>query len=217
MQAAQTFLSVHHSPSSFLQAARPHLLQHQRKFNVILPHAQKLCNLERAGHTVPANQLWIIGWSHSASSRTPTLEYVLSCTEHDLGTYPIFIVLSRDLPSLKDAWIEDQMCRLADKLASLVPRERVFSIFGQEKPTLALCRHWSNVTGARVVSQPYYEASSSYCTSTTLVKKDARLPPGHEMRLARQGDVRDVAQLCQEFAADSVRTRLRHERRVRDV
>jgi len=95
------------------------------------------------------------------------------------------------------------MDSLALKLSNLVDPTRVFSIFGQEKPTQALCHHWSRHTGANIVSQPYYEASSSYCTKNTFVKKEIILAPGHEMRLAKQSDVYSVAQLCREFADDS--------------
>lgn len=205
MQSAQHFFTNHSTPSSFLQAALPHLLCQQRKFNVILPHAQKLQAQERLGHQIAPNQFWIIGWSiPSPSNPTPTLEFVLSCTEHHLGTYPLFLVLSRDIPSLSDAWIDAQMDSLALKLSNLVDPTRVFSIFGQEKPTQALCHHWSRHTGANILSQPYYEASSSYCTKNTFVKKEIVLGPGHEMRLAKQSDAHSVAQLCREFADDSV-------------
>jgi len=206
----QTFFTVHASPSSFLQAALPHLLRNQRKFNVILPHAQKLLAHERSSRPLAPGQFWIIGWSQPPPSPltpttnpSPALDLVLSCTEHHLGTYPLFLVLSSDIPTLSDAWIDSQMNKLARKLREIVSTARVFSIFGQEKPTLALCRHWSTITGARIVLEPYYEASSSYCTQKTFVKKDSRLPQGHEMRLARQSDLHSIAQLCQEFAADS--------------
>lgn len=208
MQPVQTFFTVHNSPSSFLQAAHPHLLRHQRKFNVILPHAQKLHAQERSGPALAPGQFWILGWSMApAPSGTQTLEFVLSCTEHHLGTYPLFLVFTRDIPSLSDDWIDSQMKELARQLSNLVAPTRVFSIFGQEKPTLALCRHWSNTSGARIVLEPYYEASSSYCTQKTFVKKQEHLPQGHEMRLSRPSDLAAVAQLCQEFAADSVSKR----------
>lgn len=202
--AQQTFFTVHTSPSSFLQVAVPTVLRNQRRFNVVLPHAQKLLAQERSHRPLAPDQFWIIGWSKPTPLTASVLEFVLSCTENHLGTYPLFLVFSRDIPTLSDAWIDSQMNQLALKLSDLVPTTRVFSIFGQEKPTLALCRHWSAITGARIVLEPYYEASSSYCTQKTLVKKDLRLSQGHEMRLARQSDLHSIAQLCQEFALDSV-------------
>jgi hypothetical protein len=202
--AQQMFFTVHTSPSSFLQAALPTLLRNQRRFNVILPHAQKLLAQERSHRPLAPGQFWIIGWSQPSPLTAPVLELVLSCTEHHLGTYPLFLILSSDIPSLSDAWIDSQMNKLALKLCNLVPTTRVFSIFGQEKPALALCRHWSTITGSRILLEPYYEASSSYCTQKTFVKKDLRLSHGHEMRLARQSDLHSIAQLCQEFALDSV-------------
>lgn len=206
---SQTFFNVHYSPSQFLEIARPSLLAQERKANVILPHAEKLQAQERLGKPLAPGQFWITAWSYSSSSSTrrssPTLEFVLSCTEHHLGTYPLFIVFLRDIFTLSDDWIENNMFQLANQLSSQVDPTRVFSIFGQEKATLALSRHWSAITGAPIVPEPYYEASSSYCTSQTLIKCHGNLPIGHEMRGAHAGDVESIARLCQEFAADSVR------------
>lgn len=204
------FFTVHTSPSAFLQATKSSLQQYQRKLNVILPHAEKLAAQERSGQPIKEGQFWITGWSYSSqpqpqsqSNRAPTLEIVLSCTEHHLGTYPIFFVILRDLPTISDASLNQQMRELARQLAAQTDPTRVFSIFGQERSTVVLCRHWSDLTGARLVTEPYYAASSSYCTRATLVKRDHGMPAGHEMRLARQADVQAIATLCQEFAEDS--------------
>lgn len=212
---ASTFFTTHHTPSAFLQATRPHLLQHQRKLNVILPHAEKLAAHQRAGHSLAPGQFWISAWSPpTATNPLPTLDFVLSCTEHHLGTYPLFLVFLRPLPSVSPTQLSIQMNQLAQHLTRTVPPTRVFSLFGQEAPIRALAAHWTSLTGVKQVLEPYYEASSSYCTKQTLVKgKDGPLPIGHEMRVARPEDVTSIAQLCQEFAADSVRL-IRYQCRI---
>jgi hypothetical protein len=210
------FFTAHPSPSAFLEATRSSLRQHQRKLNVILPHAEKLAAQERSGQPFKEGQFWITGWSYSPSqSQSPSLDIVLSCTEHNLGTYPIFLVVLRDLPSIPDTSLDPQMRELARFLASKTDLSRVFSIYGQERPTLFLSRYWSDLTGARLISEPYYAASSSYCTRATLMKRDHSVPSGHEMRLARQTDLEAVARLCQEFADDSVRIQFGREPRPR--
>ncbi|KAG8801446.1 hypothetical protein FRB91_008124 [Serendipita sp. 411] len=217
-----TLFTVYSSPSLFLRATGSQLDIHQRKLNVILPHALKLAEQERkhGAHSLAPNQFWICAWSpptsSSSSSSTaattanaPRLEYILSCTEHHLGTYPLFLVHLRPIPSISPKSLSHEMARLASYLSTLLPSTRVFSIYGQELPTRLLCEHWSYVSGHRIVDGPaYYEASSSYVTRETLLaanggKKMASLPVGHEMRLARKEDMQSVAQLCMEFAADS--------------
>jgi len=202
------FFAVHHSPAAFLQATRPYLSAHQRKLNVILPHAEKLEAYQKAGHRLAPGQFWITAWSppSSTTSNKPGLEFIISCTEHHLGTYPLFLVFLRPLPSLPPSTLDLQMTLLAEQLTMLLEPSRVFSIYGQEAPVRALATRWSALTGAKQVLEPYYEASSSYCTKETLVVKTkaSMLPAGHEMRMARAEDVHAVAQLCQEFAADSV-------------
>jgi len=207
------FFTTHTSASAFLQATRSHLPAHQRKLNVILPHAEKLAAHQRAGgssssHT-SGQQFWITAWSPpSGSNPIPSLEFILSCTEHHLGTYPLFLVYLRPLSTIQPAQLTSQMSLLAHHLANIVPPTRVFSFFGQEAPIRALSAHWTSTTGFKQVLDPYYEASSSYCTKQTLVKRSidsSLLPPGHEMRVARAEDTHAIAQLCQEFAEDSVR------------
>lgn len=180
-------------------------MPHQRKLNVILPHAEKLALQERSGKPLAPQQFWIVAWSESRQVRGRSqIDYILSCTEHHLGTYPLFLVFLHDIPSFSKQAIDSEMNILAQYLSNTVDPRRVFSIFGQEAPVQALSKWWSEYTGHSIVPEPYYEASSSYCTRSTIVnKKEDSLPQGHEMRLAGQSDLPAVSQLCQEFAAES--------------
>ncbi|CCA68023.1 hypothetical protein PIIN_01890 [Serendipita indica DSM 11827] len=196
-------LRVHHSPLAFLDATRGHVEHQQRKLNVILPLALKLAKLP-ASHIKPG-QFWLTAWSTSSSSR-PALEFILSCTEHHMGTYPLFLVYLRPYAASKlpTATLSAHMHLLAQHLTNLLPPTRVFSIFGQKRPTELLCAHWERLVSMKRVQEPYYSASSSYCTRQTLSNRGrSPLPAGHQMRLATMHDAQAVARLCAEFAEDS--------------
>jgi hypothetical protein len=121
-----------------------------------------------------------------------------------MGTYPLFLFSTHEIVMLPEEWLDRCMYELAQKLTTLVEPARVFSIFGQERAIQMLCHHWSALTGFRPVPQPYYEASSSYCTPETFVPGRSTPDAGHVMRKAVSSDLEEVARLCQEFAEDSV-------------
>ena len=207
----QNALFVHTSPTDFLAATQTSLLAHERRANIILPHAEKLKAQEQSGTLAPG-QFWITAWSTSppnslstpSAHRGPHLDFVLACTEGHMGTYPLFLFSTHDIVSPPEQWLDQYMHQLAQKLMTLVDPARVFSIFGQERAVQMLCSHWSTMTGFHPVSQPYYEASSTYCTPETFVPSRSTPEPGHVMRKAVPSDLDQVARLCQEFAEDSV-------------
>ncbi|CAG8769865.1 4387_t:CDS:2, partial [Acaulospora colombiana] len=146
--------------------------------------AQAQCHLATRRKASPPRTL-------RQASRTPTI------LDRRLVRVP------SNIPSLSKQTIDSEMNTLAQYLSNTVDPRRVFSVFGQEAPVQALSKYWSEYTGHSIVPEPYYEASSSYCTRNTIVSKPESLPSGHEMRLAGQSDLPAVSQLCQEFAAES--------------
>ena len=126
-----------------------------------------------------------------------------------MGTYPLFLFSTHEIVTLPEQWLDQYMHQLAQKLMTLVDPARVFSIFGQERAVQMLCRHWSSLTGFRPVPQPYYEASSTYCTPETFIATRPAPEAGHVMRKAVPPDLDEVARLCQEFGEDSVRNYFR--------
>jgi hypothetical protein len=207
----QNAFFVHTSPTDFLATTQASLLAHERRANIILPHAEKLKTQEQSGTLAPG-QFWVTAWSASnptpasttSAHRGPHLDFVLACTEGHMGTYPLFLFSTHEIVTLPEQWLDQYMHQLAQKLMTHVDPARVFSIFGQERAVQMLCRHWSNLTGFRPVSQPYYEASSTYCTPETFISTRPALEAGHVMRKAVPPDLDEVARLCQEFGEDSV-------------
>ena len=207
----QNAFFVHTSPTDFLATTRAWLLANERRANIILPHAEKLKEQEQEG-TLASGQFWVTAWSASPpkplstppAHRGPHLDFVLACTEGHMGTYPLFLFSTHDIVTLPEQWLDQYMHQLAQKLMTLVDPARVFSIFGQERAVQMLCSHWSNLTGFRPGSQPYYEASSTYCTPETFASSRSTPEAGHVMRKAVPSDLDQVARLCQEFAEDSV-------------
>ena len=207
----QNAFFVHTSPTDFLATTQAWLLAHERRANIILPHAEKLKIQEQSGTLAPG-QFWVTAWSTSPPTPTsstparrgPHLDFVLACTEGHMGTYPLFLFSTHEIVTLPEQWLDQYMHQLAQKLMTLVDPARVFSIFGQERAVQMLCRHWSNLTGFRPVSQPYYEASSTYCTPETFISTRPTPEAGHVMRRAVPSDLDQVARLCWEFAEDSV-------------
>jgi len=218
----QNAFYVHTSPTDFLATTQAWLLAHERRANIIFPHAEKLREQEQSG-TLSPGHFWVTAWSASPPTpasttparRGPHLDFVLACTEGHMGTYPLFLFSTHEIVTLPEQWLDQCMHQLAQKLMTLVDPARVFSIFGQERAVQMLCRHWSNLTGFRPVSQPYYEASSTYCTPETFVPTRPALEAGHVMRKAVQSDVDQVAGLCQEFAEDSVSSYFRFSLNIR--
>jgi hypothetical protein len=209
-QQQQNAFFVHTSPTDFLATTRAWLFAHERRANIILPHAEKLKVQEQSGSLAPG-QFWITAWSASPPAppsttppRGPHLDFVLACTEGHMGTYPLFLFSTHEIVTLPEQWLDQCMRQLAQRLMTLVDPARVFSIFGQERAVQMLCRHWSDLTGFHPASQPYYEASSTYCSPETFVSTPKA---GHVMRKAVLSDLDQVARLCQEFAEDSVSRR----------
>jgi len=208
----QTAFFVHTSPTDFLATTQTWLHAHERRANIILAHAEKLRAQEQSGTLAPG-QFWITAWSASpavpsstttSASRRSHLDFVLACTEGHMGTYPLFLFSTHEIVTLPEQWLDQCMHQLAQKLVTLVDPARVFSFFGQERAVQMFCGHWSNLTGFRPVSQPYYEASSTYCTPETFASSRPEPEAGHVMRKAVPSDLDQVARLCQEFADDSV-------------
>ncbi|KAF8753955.1 Acetyltransferase (GNAT) domain [Rhizoctonia solani] len=74
----------------------------------------------------------------------------------------------------------------------------------RSKPVVnAFTNVWTQVTGKIPEPEAFYAAKFSYCTRKHL-QPTPQLPSGHELRLATLADLDQCAQLCKEFADDSV-------------
>ena len=136
----------------------------------------------------------------------PVLDLVLSCLSWTLGNYPVFLWTPRRPGTIQSDWLSVRIVQLTDYLRICVPPERVYSVFGMTQLVKTFARHWSRLTGFVVNSEPFYAAHFSYCDTSIFQASDARLPRGHELRKAKPRDMEAVAQLCKEFADDTVRS-----------
>ena len=198
----ETFHSPNDIPDSIWNAWR----DNPCNANVMLPHAEQ--SRSRTRREARSSELWISCSSNPPSSPT-SVDFVLSCTSNHLGHYPIFIFTT--LPSEKHT-SEDVIVRLtsmATTLFDLVPKERVFSIFAPESITRIFSSIWTDITGVgleRAEDPEYYAAKISYCTKSSFRPRSKSLLPGmqYELRQARNEDTLAVAQLCYNFAIESV-------------
>jgi ribosomal protein S18 acetylase RimI-like enzyme len=193
---------IHYSARDLIQHAGPHLEARARESNIIYPHALDLKSKEENGEAVLPNQLWITCWTRNP--RGHSLDFVLSCTSHLLGDYPIFIYCNHLASSLTDAFVRPRVQALALALSGQVPPTRVFSIFSLKSVTDAFVDEWTALTGvAPILDDPYYLATSSFCSRESFKGARQPLELGHVMRRATMDDLEECATLCREFADTS--------------
>lgn len=172
--------------------------------NIMYPHAEKSEERERMGEFTSG--LWIT-CTTSQTFATPTLDFVLSCTEGPMGSYPIFIFTTIPKSEQSSDYSFRRIRYLAQRLARIVPPERVFSVFAPDQVTRTFASIWTEETGVRIDSDPiYYAAKISYCTKRSLRHKGYTLLSGvdYDLRLARDEDLAACAELCRGFAEESV-------------
>ena len=194
---------IHNSARDLIQHTGPLLEARPRESNIIYPHALDLKSKEEKGEVVPPNQLWITCWTKN-SRGGHSLDFVLACTSHLLGEYPIFIYCNHPASSLTDAFVRPRIQALARALAGQVHPTRVFSVFSLKSITDAFVPEWTALTGvAPILDEPYYFAISSFCTHETFKGARQAPEPGHIMRRATMDDLQECATLCREFADTS--------------
>ncbi|KAI0348295.1 hypothetical protein BDW22DRAFT_72055 [Trametopsis cervina] len=223
-----TVIMQHDSASDFLAVSYPTLRRHEASSNIVFAHALKRVTTEaalagfqftsdadvEAGlSTADASSFtphptsgafWLTLWSSSSSHARPQLDMIVSCVDWTLGNYPIFLWTPRRQDELTSSWLNMRISQLVDHLRACVPSERVFSVFGMTPLVKSFSRRWSQLTGHMVEPEPFYAAYFSFCTAKTFKPSNLPLPAGHRLRRAGIADLDQVAQLCKEFADDSV-------------
>jgi len=183
---------------------------HAAAANTILPHALKVLQAEEQSQPA-GSQLWLVYFS-------PHIEFIISCTEGPLGTYPIFIFTPIPFNKLAGTDLDPPMSSLCRALLAAVGRQRVFSVFAVRPVTEAFVRQWSLLANITPVVQPYYDAIFTFCTKKSLMHSKRIAASQHEIhksarssrditaeyRLASAKDIDQVAALCKDFAATSV-------------
>ena len=191
--------------------------QHERNANIMYPHA--IADLT-APNDASRPQLWLTCSSYHSSTSPFTLDFVLSCTEGPLGSYPIFIFTTAPFDTLLDTmYVYPRIKALVDALLQNIPSERVFSVFAQEPVTRVFTSLWEANTRISSYKTPYYAANLTYCTKQTFVNRSTTLIPGISFtpRLAVESDIDAVTSLCKGFAATSVSRHLSTEAQSCDI
>ena len=200
------------SASSLPETVWTILRSHAAAANTILPHAEKVLKAEKLSQPIDS-QLWLVCFS-------PDIEFILSCTEGPLGTYPIFIFTPTPFNELDSKDLDVAVSSLCQALLAAVGRQRVFSVFAVRPVTEAFVRQWSSLANIVPVAQPYYDAIFTFCTKNRLIDYKRLAASRHvtphkssrtsrnvtvDLRHASPKDIDRVAILCEGFSATSVR------------
>lgn len=159
---------------------------------------------------ITPRQFWISLWTFGSTSTTPILDFVLSCTASAVDDLPIFIYSNHPTWTLSTAFLAPRLSLLAEKLTSLIPVTRVFSVFAASLVTKEFAKAWNEETGTEIESKAYYEAALTFVTAKTLQPPVARATSSglpqlpYTLRAATSADIEEVAHQCKVFADDSI-------------
>ncbi|KAJ7817299.1 hypothetical protein B0H14DRAFT_2843048 [Mycena olivaceomarginata] len=210
----ELYTTTYHSASSIPKEVWDVLNFSPQNSNCILPVALKSLAREQNDETAAgSDQCWIVVHSHG------TIDFVLSVTDGDIGTYPIFIFTTHPTHRLTPDFLLPRLIRLAEALRAAVPIERVYSIFAPDTITTTFVEIWCSLTGVQGYKVPYYHAKLTYCTRKSFVNRQMTTSPGlvYELRPAVDSDLDAVASLCYQFAADSEPFVLSHEGAIKEA
>ncbi|KAF8078899.1 hypothetical protein FPV67DRAFT_1663570 [Lyophyllum atratum] len=193
---SQIATSIFYSASSLPSNVWDSLESDPRNSNIMYSHALKAKASDQA---IEDDQTWIV------CSTDDDVDFMLSCTHHLMGTYPIFIFCTRPCSELTDLFVTPRMQLLAEALHECVLIERVYSVFALDMVSHIFAGVWSHLTQVPFYRQPYYTARITFCTRRTLrVRTFTKLPDvSYDLRLAVADDVPAAAKLCYGFAAES--------------
>ena len=204
--APQYNVEVYKSAHSLPKAAWEALYANPRGSNVILPYAKKARQSMESEPEASPN-VWLVCSTFRPGSFTATVDFILSCTEGPLGSYPLFIYTPIPATELVPLFYTPRLRNLIRKLSQCVPPERVFSVFALDPIARCFASLWTRESGIALEQDAeYYAAKLTYCNADTL--QAGHLSPLHDvlydLRPARESDVKNVAELCRDFATTSV-------------
>ncbi|KZT75098.1 hypothetical protein DAEQUDRAFT_734567 [Daedalea quercina L-15889] len=180
------------------------LYENQRNSNVMLPYAKKA---RQDPALCVGSNVWLVCSTSLPGSRTTTVDFVLSCTEGPLGSYPIFIYTPTPYTQLDAQHYVPRLRSLVQSLQESVPPERVFSVFAFDVIARTFASLWTKTTGIGLERDPeYYAANFTYCTKATFQSRRLAAPRDvayYDLRRAGKDDLKHVAELCRGFAATS--------------
>lgn len=175
-----------------------------RRSNVILSHAEKAL-AKPVGDRPPAQKECWITCSTFDSPTAETIDFIISCTNNSIDSYPIFIYSTRHSSQLDEEFLHPRLSLLIEELHSAVGVSRVFSVFAPDPVTQMFTDLWGDLTGVDFVREPYYHATFSICTRGTHIDRSMTIHPSlrYDIRPAVESDIPNVAELCLGFALGS--------------
>jgi len=105
---------------------------------------------------------------------------------------------------MSSSWLSPRILALAHHLHASVAPGRVFSVFGKTSLVKAFSKCWTELIGIPAEPQPLYTAYYTFCNPQSFQASDHELPHHNYIRPATTHDVDSVAQLCKEFADDTI-------------
>ncbi|KAG6837672.1 hypothetical protein H0H93_004948 [Arthromyces matolae] len=193
LTCSQARVTVYHSAESLPQNVWDAFKLDQRRSNIMYPHA-----LEHKLQSDPRSddQLWLVCTTGNA------VDFILSCTQHAMGAYPIFIYSTIPAPNLLLPFVVSRVQLLVNSLGGTVDVGRVYSVFAFDIVARAFAEVWSNMMDIGVYVEPYYAAKLTYCTRRSLKPRQFTMMPGvtYELRPALSSDIPAAARLCHGFA-----------------
>lgn len=201
---SQISSSISTSAKEIPQAVWDMLRAHPRAANVILPHAEKALAMELKGELPTRRECWITCSTFGSSGEK--IDFILSCTDGAVGSYPIFIVPARPSSQLDESYLLPRLSILVKALHSTVKSSRVYSIFAPDPVAKMFADLWVDHTGIAIEETPYYAAMFTFCTEDTYMDRPMAIHSSfkYEIRPAVENDIANVADLCCGFALGSV-------------
>ncbi|KAK7057720.1 N-acetyltransferase domain-containing protein [Favolaschia claudopus] len=214
MPSWEPYTTTYYSASSLPDNVWDALKSHPQNSNCLLPVALKSLPREQTRDVVlRREQCWIV------VSSLGVVDFVLSVTNGDIGTYPIFIFTTHPIRDLTRDFLFPRLQRLTEALRDAVPIERVYSVFAPDVVSHMFAELWGSLTGVQWYKDPYYHANLTYCTKKSFINRQTTSFPGlvYELRPAVESDLEAVASLCYQFAADSEPFVLSHEAAIKEA
>jgi len=155
------------------------------------------------------------GWSASPDSgtfsdqRAPPLHFVVMSGTSHLGAMPVFLFSPREKhgTTVDNTFLLSGMRNIAERMAEIVPSDRVCSTFGRAPLANAFAVAWEAHTGHTKNIIPLKRSrmlSRSSRIEIPVLQNAAEEFAFSKVREVEEGDISTVADLCLQFSADNV-------------
>ncbi|XP_006461377.1 hypothetical protein AGABI2DRAFT_185635 [Agaricus bisporus var. bisporus H97] len=149
--------------------------------------------------------MWVVCSSKNSAGQM-VVDFVLSITEGNIDSYPLFFSTSLPVRQLTQDFVVPRMQEIVKALANTsIPVERVYAVYGPDTLARVFAKCWTTATGvANLSNAPYYAAKLSFCTRGSFRDRPVNIRGDFtfEIRPANVNDIPQIAQCNYGFAAD---------------